>query len=127
MSTVHVMKTAAGAFVADDRPVRTLDQNARMWAMLTDLSKQLQWPVDGELVWLDKEDWKHIISAGLTRHQRIAKGIDGGFVILGQSTRKMKKADFADMIELMFAFGAEHGIEWSDPTVPPLESYVEMR
>jgi len=103
--------------------LRSKDQNARMWAMLTDISKQLQWPVDGEMVWLDKEDWKHIISAGLKRHQRIAKGIDGGFVILGQSTRKMKMADFADMIELMFAFGAERGIEWSDPTIVPIEAY----
>lgn len=108
-----------------DPPLRSVDQNARMWAMLTDISKQLQWAVDGEMCWLDKEDWKHIMSAGLKRHQRIAKGIDGGFVILGQSTRKMKKADFADLIELMFAFGAQHGIEWSDPTIVPLSAYQE--
>ena len=94
-----------------------------MWAMLTDISKQLQWPVDGELCWLDKEDWKHIISAGLVRHQRVAKGIDGGFVILGQSTRKMKKKDFSDMIELMWAFGITHGVKFSDPTQPPIEAY----
>ena len=104
---------------------RSLDQNARMWAMLTDLSKQLQWPVDGELCWLSKEDWKVIISAGLKRHQRIAKGIEGGFVMLGESTSRMKMADFAAMIELMFAFGANHGIEWTDPTVPSDETLAE--
>jgi hypothetical protein len=103
--------------------LRTAEQNARMWAMLTDISRQVQWPVDGEIQWLDKEDWKHIISAGLKRHQRIARGIEGGFVILGQHTKKMKKKDFADMIELMFAFGAEHGVKWSDPTEPPIEAY----
>jgi len=111
----------------EDEPLRTLDQNARMWAMLSDLSRQLEWPVDGEMTRLIPEDWKHIISAGLKHHQRIARGIGGGFVVLGQSTRRMKKKDFADMIELMFAFGAEHGIEWSDPTVPPIEAYKEMR
>lgn len=104
---------------------RSTEQNARMWAMLTDLSKQLQWPVDGEMQWLSKEDWKVIISAGLKRHQRIAKGIEGGFVMLGESTSRMKMADFAAMIELMFAFGALHGIAWTDPTVPPDETLQE--
>jgi hypothetical protein len=75
--------------------------------------------------YLTPQDWKVIISAGLKRHQRIAKGIEGGFVMLGESTSKMKMKDFADMIELMFAFGAQHGIAWSDPTTPPVESYKE--
>ena len=105
--------------------VRSEEQSRKMWAMLTDLSKQLQWPVDGELQLLTKEDWKVIISAGLKRHQRIAKGIEGGFVMLGESTSRMKMKDFADMITLMFAFGAEHEIEWSDPTTPPVEAYLE--
>lgn len=104
---------------------RSAEQNARMWAMLTDLSKQLQWPVDGEMQWLSKEDWKVIISAGLKRHQRIAKGIEGGFVMLGESTSRMKMADFAAMIELLFAFGALHGIAWTDPTAPSDETLQE--
>ena len=75
--------------------------------------------------WLSKEDWKVIISAGINRHQRIAKGIESGFVMLGASTSKMKMKDFAEMIELMFAFGADRGIEWSDPTIPPVTIYEE--
>jgi NinB protein len=105
---------------------RSDEQNRRMWAMLSDLSKQLQWPVDGEMQWLSKEDWKVIISAGIKRHQRVAKGIEGGFVMLGESTSRMTMKDFAEMIELMFAFGAEHGVIWSDPTNPPLEVYHEV-
>lgn len=104
--------------------IRSHDQNARMWAMLTDLSKQVKWPVDGELQWLTKEDWKVIMTAGLVRHQRIAKGIEGGFVMLGSSTSKMPKAQMTELLELMFAFGAEHGVVWTDPTVVPLESYA---
>lgn len=96
-------------------PLRSADQNALMWAMLTDLSKQLKWPVDGELQWLTKDDWKVIISAGLKRHQRIAKGIEGGFVMLGESTSRMKMKDFSDMVTLMLAFGANHNIIWSNP------------
>jgi hypothetical protein len=114
----------ARAEIKEECP-RSLPQNSRMWAMLTDLSKQLKWPVDGEIQWLSKEDWKVIISAGLKRHQRIAKGIEGGFVMLGESTSRMKMKDFADMVTLMFAFGANHGIRWTDPTVPPDETLTE--
>ena len=102
---------------------RSLDQNAKMWSMLTDLSEQLQWAVDGELQWITKEDYKVIMTAGLKREQRIAKGAWGGFVVLGVSTSRMKMAEMAQLIEIMMAFGAEHGVVWSDPTVPPIEAY----
>lgn len=95
--------------------LRTDEQNRLLWALLTDISRQVMWPVDGELVNLDKEDWKHILSAGLKRHQRMAKGIDGGLVILGISTRKLNKADMAMLLEICMAFGAEHGVVWSEP------------
>ena len=54
------------------------------------------------------------MTAGLKRHQRIAKGMDGGFVMLGASTSKMKKEEMIELIELIMAFGAEHEIAWSD-------------
>ena len=97
-----------------DPDKRTLDQNAKLWALLTDISKQLKWPVDGELQYLTPEDWKVITTAGLKRHQRIAMGMDGGFVMLGASTSKMKKEEMIELIELIMAFGAEHEIAWSD-------------
>lgn len=97
---------------------RSLEQNARMWAMLTDISNQTDWPVNGRMGKLSKEDWKDIFSAELRKEQRVAQGISGGFVLLGAHTHKMKKREFADLIELMFAFGAEHNVVWTDPTVP---------
>jgi len=99
----------------DFASLRTDEQNRLLWALLTDISRQVMWPVDGELVNLDKEDWKHILSAGLKRHQRIAKGIDGGFVELGLSTRKLTKPDMAMLLEICMAFGAEHQVQWSEP------------
>jgi hypothetical protein len=98
----------------DFSSLRTDEQNRLLWALLTDISRQVMWPVDGELVNLDKEDWKHILSAGLKRHQRMAKGIDGGLVILGISTRKLNKADMAMLLEICMAFGGQQGVVWSD-------------
>lgn len=97
-------------------PSRTVDQNAKMWAMLTDIAKQVDWFVDGKLQKLSAEEWKDILTAGLKKHQRIAQGIDGGFVILGTKTSRMTVAEMTDLIELANAFGAERGVVWSEPS-----------
>lgn len=96
-------------------PKRSIEQNARLWAMLTDVSLQVQWPVDGKLQRLSPEEWKDIFTAGLTKSQRVAQGIDGGFVMLGTRTSRMTVAEMCDLQELMGAFGAERGVRWSDP------------
>lgn len=88
---------------------RTLDQNAKLWPMLDDISKQVVW--HGQK--LSQEEWKIIFTASL-RKQKVVPGIDGGFVVLGMSTSKMDKGTFSDLIELMYAFGAEHGVVWQD-------------
>ncbi len=103
---------------------RTLEQNSRLWAMLTDLSRQLKWAVDGELQTLSPEDWKVMLTAGLKREQRIAKGIWGGFVMLGVPTSKMTIPQMTELIDLIFAFGAERNIAWSDPALPPDDEYT---
>lgn len=105
---------AARIKVEECQPTRTLDQNALMWAVLTDIAHQVEWPVDGKMQYLEPEDWKHILSAGLKKHQRVAQGIDGGFVILGQRTSRMTIMEMSELIELCHAFGAEHGVRWSD-------------
>lgn len=105
---------AARVRIEECQPTRTLDQNAKMWAVLTDISRQVQWPVDGRMQYLDPDDWKHVLSAGLKKHQRVAQGIDGGFVILGQRTSRMTITEMSELIELCHAFGAEHGVRWSD-------------
>ncbi|MEX3614723.1 MAG: recombination protein NinB [Burkholderia gladioli] len=99
-----------GYMVEVKPPTRTLAQNARMWAMLKDVSQQVEW--HGER--LSDEDWKHVFSASL-RQQRAVPGIDGGFVVLGQSTRHMTTREMSDLIELMHAFGAERNVRWSEP------------
>jgi hypothetical protein len=93
---------------------RTIEQNRKLWAMLRDVSAQVKWPVDGELVLMSDWDWKDVFSAALTKTQRVAKGIEGGFVMLGAHTSRMNKQEMADLITLMEAFGAQNGVVWSD-------------
>lgn len=89
---------------------RSLQQNRRLWAMLSDISSQVEWY--GRK--LSPEDWKHIFSASLSK-QDVVPGLDVGFVLLGQSTSNMTKAQMCDLQELMTAFGAERGVRFTAP------------
>jgi len=102
-----------GVDVYEIEPTRTIEQNSKLHAMLHDISKQVDWIVDGEPCKLSLEDWKIILTAGLKKNQRVAKGIEGGFVILGSSTSKMKVKEMIDLIEFAQWFGSEHNVVWS--------------
>ena len=87
---------------------RSLEQNARLWAMLTEVSRQVDWY--GRK--LTPEQWKHVFSAALKK-QDVVPGIDGGFVVLGLSTSKMTRAEMSELQELIEAFGAERGVRFA--------------
>jgi len=87
---------------------RSLEQNARLWAMLSDISSQVEWY--GRK--LTPYDWKHMFTASLKK-QDVVPGIDGGFVVLGASTSKMTKAEMCDLQTLIEAFGAEKGVRFT--------------
>jgi len=95
------------------RATRSTEQNALFWSLLTDLSQQCEWAVDGQMVKLSPEEVKHILTASLKRHQRMARGIDGGLVVLGQSTSRMTVAEMAELITLGHAYGDSQGVRWS--------------
>ena len=87
---------------------RSLQQNALLWATLTDISQQVDWY--GRK--LSPENWKHVFSAALKK-QDVVPGLDGGFVVLGLSTSKMTVGEMADLQTLMEAFGAENGVRFT--------------
>lgn len=93
---------------------RTLDQNAKMWPLLEDVARQVQLCVNGEMVWADKEDWKDVITAAYRRESKMAMGIDGGVVMLGMRTRNMKVDEMSELIELIYAYGSQQGVTWSE-------------
>lgn len=89
--------------------IRSLDANAALWGKLSDVAAQVEWYGKH----LCAEDWKCIFTAALLKSQ-VVPGIDGGFVVVGQSTSRMSKKTFSDLLELITAFGAERGVRWSD-------------
>ena len=89
---------------------RSNEQNARMWAMLTEVSRQVDWY--GQK--LTPEEWKDVFSASLKK-QKAVPGLDGGFVILGQRTSKMSIREMGELMELIEAFGAQQGVRFTAP------------
>lgn len=97
-------------YVIEVKPLtRTLQQNRLMWKILQQLADQVIWYGNK----LTKENWKDMITAGL-KNQDVVPGINGGFVVLGDSTRKMSVKELNEVIELAYAFGAQNGVVFND-------------
>lgn len=105
----EIARAPLGKVVIVQDPTRTLEQNALMWAMLADISKQVDWY--GQR--LTSEEWKDVFSASLKR-QKVVPGLDNNFVVCGQRTSRMTKKEMSDLCELMMAFGVEHEVKFSD-------------
>lgn len=103
------MSPIGSVVMVRDGDGRNLEQNAKLWAVLGDISAQVEWY--GKK--LTAENWKDVLTAGLER-QAVVPGIDGGFVVLGTSTSRMSKKRFSELLELAVAFGTEKGVRWRD-------------
>ena len=100
------------------RPKRSDEQSRLMWSWLTDLSNQV--PHYG--VKLSAEDYKCLLTVCL-RRQRSVPNVDGdGFVVLGDSTRKMTVKEMTELLDLIRHYGDSKQVQW---TIPPEGSALE--
>ena len=106
-----IMAAPDGYVVQIKAPTRTLEQNAKMWAMLHEVSEQVDWY--GQK--LTDHEWKDVFSASL-KAQKVVPGLESGFVVCGQSTSRMSKREMIDMADLMYAFGTDpaHPVNFKD-------------
>ena len=90
---------------------RTLPQNDRMWAMLTEVSQQAM--LGGKRY--DPDQWKVIFLHALGQEIQLLPSLDEKtFVPWGQSSSDLTKDEMSGLIELIFKFGAEHGVQFQD-------------
>lgn len=109
-----ISRAPVGTRVEFSEPRRTDIQSKKMWAMLTDIARQH----DHHGRKYTPDDWKVLALTALGKEMRFAPAIDGhGFVPLGTSSSRLTKSEMSNLIEFLFAFGAENGIVWSDPTL----------
>lgn len=106
---VKAMLTAGHRLHVEIRKeTRSTAQNRVLWSCLNDISRQVEW--HGQR--LDAEAWKDMATAALKR-QRVVPGLDGGFVVLGQRTSKMTRAEMTELIDFLHALGAQRGVQFS--------------
>lgn len=98
---------------------RTVPQNARLWAMLTEVAKQ----ATHHGVKLSSEDWKLVFMDALGQEVRAVPNLDGtGFVNLGRSSSSLTKDEMSDLMALMEAYAAQHDIKLSEPEADGLKA-----
>lgn len=102
----HVRNAPDGYKVEVKAAPRSLEQNAAMWRLLNEISKNVVWHGRN----LSPEAWKDMASAALKK-QDVVPGIDGGFVVLGRPTSKMTKSEMSDMIDFLTAFAIQHNVQ----------------
>jgi len=100
-----------GAVVNIREATRTNEQNARMWAMLSDISRAK--PEGRELT---PDVWKALFLHSLDHAQRFEMALDGkGMVPVGFRSSRLTKQQMSDLIETIYEYGSRHGVEWSEP------------
>jgi hypothetical protein len=105
-----VQQAPNGAVVNIRAATRTGEQNALMWALLSDISRAK--PEGRELT---PDVWKSLFLHSLDHTQRFEMALDGnGVVPVGFRSSRLTKQQFSDLIEVIREYGARHGVEWSD-------------
>lgn len=108
-----IAKAPTGTRIEFKASKRTLPQNDRMWAMLTDIAQQKQHAGRS----YTPDQWKVIFMHACGREVQFIPSLDGStFIPWGQSSSDLSKDEMTNLIEYLFAWGAENGIAWSDPT-----------
>lgn len=109
-----VQNAPEGYCVTVAAPTRSLDQNAALWPLLQAFADQLQWPVNGQMVWMSPDDWKAVLSAAFKRESiAVAMGMDGGMVMLGSRTSKFSVREMSEFLEFIHATAAAREVDFT--------------
>ena len=75
---------------------------------VTKIAEQLTW----HGMKLSADDWRLMFLAALGGEMRIVPNIhSNGFVDLGRSSSKLSREEFSDLLAIVDAFAAEHGVK----------------
>ena len=107
-----IRRAPAETRVTFQGPKRTLPQNDKLHAMITDIQTQMLW--HGQR--LSMADWKLVFMAALKQETRVVPNIDGtGFVQLGRSTANLSTQEMSDLLLIVEAFAARYGVKMKEP------------
>lgn len=103
-------RAPSDAVVQISQAKRSLDQNAKMHAMLSDISRHMP---DGRRH--TPEIWKALVMHACGHAVQFEHGLDGQPFPIGFRSSQLKKAQMSDLIEFIYEYGARHNVQWSEP------------
>ncbi len=97
---------------------RSIEQNAKLHAVLQDISTQKQW--NGQ--YLDVEAWKRLMVAAYERaNGRTAEfypSLDGaGFDVVHRRTSRMNKEEMSELVEFATSWAIDKGIKLEEKAI----------
>lgn len=102
-------KAPVNAVVKISPEKRSDDQNAKMWAMLSDVSRAK--PEGRRHV---PEVWKCLFMQACGHEVAFEQGLDDRPFPIGFHSSQLTKAQMSDLIEFIYSYGSKHGVKWSD-------------
>lgn len=98
-----------GAVVTVKAASRTTDQNAKFYAMLSDISRAKP---EGKRHTPDT--WKALLMKACGHAVQFVNGLDGEPFPIGFRSSRLSKEQMSELIEFAYFYGAQHGVAWSD-------------
>jgi len=110
-----VQKAPTGSRVEFKGPARSLDQNSRFWAMLTDVA--VQGRINGRR--FNTEQWKlmflHAYSEERGVEIKYLPALNrAGMVPCGRSSSDLSVGEMSELMDFISAWGAENNIKFHD-------------
>jgi len=104
----HINERGLGFWVTVHDKLRTVNQNDRLHPLIRPIAKNLVW--HGRKLSVDQ--WKLVFMDALNQEMQVVPNIDGtGFVQLGRKTSRLSVGEMSDLMALIEAFAAQHGID----------------
>jgi hypothetical protein len=99
----HVMKLG--------KETRTDAQNRKLWPMIQDIQRQVP-----EMATFNRNDIKLRFLNALGTELRFLPTLENeGIFPVGLSSSELTVAQFSGLVELLYKWGAEHGVVWTEP------------
>lgn len=104
-------KSPGGTRIEFKAAKRSLEQNALMWSLLTQVAEQ----ADHNGRKYTPDQWKVLFMHACGREVQFIPSLDGStFIPWGSSSSDLSKQEMTDLIEFIFAWGAERGISFRE-------------
>ncbi len=94
-----------GAVMSIALPKRSTEQNSKLWAALSDISRAM--PGGRKHT---PETWKALFMHAMGHQSRFEMGLNGEPFPAGFRSSQLNKSQMSELIEFILAWGAEHGV-----------------